>query len=206
MCVCVCDVFLSFLPQPPVPARKAPESDFDLDSLLSDLSSFNPSDVVAATHPSTSSTPPTSHTPEQPSPHPSPAHYPHPASAVSPSYPTQPMPPSHTAQPMYNHTTPTPPHTPAHMSQASPAHVPHRSPAHVPQGSPVHYPQPVPRSYTEVDRERPQRVSQQEGLNRSYSESHHREGDTSMSGRGTGGMVILLASIVRESSLHWSVC
>ena len=169
-------------PQPPVPSRKAPESDFDLDSLLSDLNSFNPSDVVAATHPSASSTPPMSHTPEQPSPHPSPAHHPHPASS---------MPPSHTT-PVHNHTTPTPPYTPAHMTQASPAQG---SPAQMPHGSPGHLPQAVPRSYTGVDRERPQRVSQQEGLNRSYSESRPREGDTSMSGRGRGRMVILSQTI-----------
>ena len=191
----MCDV-ISSPTQPPVPPRKAPESDFDLDSLLSDLNSFNPSDVVAATHPSTSSTPPMSHTPEQPSPYPSPAHHPHPASS---------MPPSHTT-PVHNHTTPTPPYTPAHMSQPPPAQG---SPAHMPHGSPGHHPQVVPRSYTEVDRERPQRVSQQEGLNRSYSESRPREADASMSGRGTGWMVILSQTIdhYRLGAIpHWSVC
>ena len=129
--------------QPPVPPpRKTPESDFDLDSLLSDLSSFDPSDVVAATHPSTSSTPPITpahtHTPEQPSPHPSPAHYPQPRTTSS-------TPPSHTT-PVHNHTAPTPPHTPGH--------------------GPL-----VARSYTEVDRDRPRRTSEHEGFHRSYSES-----------------------------------
>lgn len=130
-----------------MPPRKAPESDFDLDSLLSDLSSFDPSDVVASTHPSVSSTPPITpahtHTPEQPtqpSPRPSPAHYPQPRTTSS-------TPPSQTT-PVHNHTGPTPPHTPGH------APAPH-----------------VQRSYTEVDRDRPRRTSEHEGFQRSYSES-----------------------------------
>ena len=68
-------------PRPP-----PPDQDFDLDSLLSDLTSFNPSETVAARNP-----PPPP--PRRDFPHASPSHSSH----------------SSRSTPVHNHSTPTPP-------------------------------------------------------------------------------------------------
>ena len=126
-------------PQPP----KAPEQDFDLDSLLTDLTSFNPSDVVAATHPQTDievqpeqvAVPPPQQTP-------SPATY-SPA-MYSPATRSPAHVPSPHITPVHNHSadTYTPPHTPGHS---------------------------LARSYTEVSDPRGQRPSDER--QRSFSQS-----------------------------------
>ena len=94
--------------EPPPPP---PESDFDLDSLLSDLTSFNPSAAVAARNP-----PPPP--PRQDRLHPSPSHSSH----------------SSHSTPVHNHhSTPTPPRYVLHsLSQQCVYHCNPSTPGHAP--------------------------------------------------------------------------
>lgn len=92
-------------PLPPAPPKPSQEQDAELDLLLSDLTSFNPSEVVAETHP-----PPKAPSP-QPQPKPSP-----PMMRGGP--PSSSTPSSAHSTPKHNHMgsqpTPTPPSTPGH--------------------------------------------------------------------------------------------
>jgi hypothetical protein len=85
-------------PRPP-----PPDQDFDLDSLLLDLTSFNPSETVAARNP-----PPPP--PRRDFPQASPSHSSH----------------SSHSTPVHNHSTPTPPSTPGHGSG-----IPHSRPPQI---------------------------------------------------------------------------
>lgn len=92
-------------PLPPAPPKPSQEQDAELDLLLSDLTSFNPSEVVAETHPP----------PKPPSPQPQPKPSPPMMRAGPPSSSTT---SSAQSTPKHNHMgsqpTPTPPSTPGH--------------------------------------------------------------------------------------------
>ena len=131
---------LSPSPLPQAKKKQAPlqdPDDFDLDSLLNDLTSFNPDEVVASTHPpppplatvavqqaQAPPTPPPQQQHKFPTPQPSPAHQ-----QRSPAH--QQRSPAHQRPPGQvtpNHTssgssmsgpTPTPPSTPGHTPQRS---------------------------------------------------------------------------------------
>ena len=95
-------------PLPPAPPKPSQEQDAELDELLSDLTSFNPSAVVAETHPP----------PKPPSPVPQPRLSPPMRSGYSST------PSSAHSTPQHNHMmasqpTPTPPSTPGHMPPRS---------------------------------------------------------------------------------------
>ena len=92
-------------PLPPAPPKPSQEQDAELDLLLSDLTSFNPSEVVAETHPP----------PKAPSPQPQPK----PSPPLMRGGPPSSSPPSSAhSTPKHNHMgsqpTPTPPSTPGH--------------------------------------------------------------------------------------------
>lgn len=113
--------------------------DFDLDSLLSDLTSFDPNSAVAASHPApptqpVATAPPTTIRPE-------------PVRSGPPS--SQSTPQHIRVEQVVFEPSPTPPSTPG----TTPSHVPLRSNTQVdrnyqPRGS-VEQPEPIPRAYSE---------------------------------------------------------
>lgn len=136
------------------PPSQPPESDFDLDSLLSDLTSFNPSDVVASRKPVPPAPPPRRDTVNASPSHRSPSHSSH----------------SSHSTPVHNHATPTPPryiiyhtlhHTHScHHIPSTPGHTPNRGPPPPTRARP-----PMVRAQTEDAVERPH----PQGLPRSHS-------------------------------------
>lgn len=129
-------VFLQ-LPDPPKPVV-----DFDLDSLLSDLTSFDPSSAVAASHPAP---------PIQPT---------NPIVAMPP----QPMPP----QPPVRSGPPSSQSTPQHVQARQVPVEPSPTPPSTPGTTPSHVPL---RANTQVDRNYQPRREDPEPLVRSYSET-----------------------------------
>ena len=132
---------------PEIPKSAAVDLDFDLDSLLSDLTSFDPSTAVAASHPA----PPTQPVAAAP---PTPVRL-EPVRSGPPS--TQSTPQHGRFQPVIVEPSPTPPpSTPGTTPSTpgtTPSHVPLRSNTQVdknyqPRGS-VDQPEPIPRAYSE---------------------------------------------------------
>lgn len=140
----------------PQPSQPAADTDFDLDSLLNDLTSFDPNVAVAASHPPPSVVP-------QMQPHPPPPiHTAHPIAAGTPP---QMATPEQRSVSSSAHSTPQ--HGRAYQQQgvAEPSPTPPSTPGTTPSHVPL-------RSYTQVDRDpQPRRDQVPEVIIRSYTEA-----------------------------------